>query len=184
MIPTESTTTRSTPQREVVETRDGMATLTCPNCLGTLKIKADTRAAAPCPICQYPLVYEPPAPAVGERFPGARHIEPMRARSPQPRTPAAATPPAQRKSFRTLLKEADDYINSPAGTSLSWILLAVLLAACVALFFHWDHERRERSRVLEAIESQRPAIPQRPSTSSVPLLPGEPAPAVQEDPTE
>ena len=62
MIPTEPTTTRRSVPREAVGTRDDLATLTCPNCLGTRMIPADIRAEAPCPLCQYPLVDVPPVP--------------------------------------------------------------------------------------------------------------------------
>ena len=70
----------------------------------------------------------------------------------------------------------DDFLNTPAGTSLAWVLLAGLLTACVILFFHWDQDRRERTLRMEAIEATRPAASHRPTNSPVPLLPGEPAP--------
>ena len=164
MIPTEAPTTSGRLERDVLA-RERFATLTCPNCLGTLQIKANIRAAAPCPICRYPLRYDPPTAVPAEPF------------TPK-QEPTKAIPRHRKRSpldpIQSFFREADDFINTAVGTALAWGLVAVLLSACVVLFFQWDAERRVRSVRMEAIESQRPAASHRPST--VPLLPGEPQP--------
>lgn len=148
-------------ERDVLA-RDRFASLACPSCQSVLRVKADVDAAAPCPSCGHPLKYVAPVPDDITFIPSQR-IEPdapTSAPNPEPGSPST-------------LRKANDFLNTPTGIAVAWVIVATLLTVCVFLFIHWDGERKARENHNRGIESQRPPA----SRSTVPLLPGEPAPA-------
>jgi hypothetical protein len=162
-------------QRDVLS-RDRYATITCPSCQGTLRVKAHIAAAAPCPICQHPLRYDPPT-----TEPEAPAFVPNQKITPDSPLIAEPEPGPPKPTGGSKIGTFNEFLNSPLGMALSWLIVAILVAACAVLFIQWDKERAQRSLRMEAIESQRPPASRPVKHSSIPLLPGEPAPV---DPLE
>ncbi|MDE0826125.1 MAG: hypothetical protein OSA48_04875 [Akkermansiaceae bacterium] len=151
--------------------RDRYATITCPSCQSALRVKAHITAAAPCPICQHPLRYDPPT-----SEPEAPAFVPKPTITPDSPLIVKPEPGAPKPTVGSKVCAFNEFLNSPLGMALSWLIVALLVAACAVLFIQWDKERAQRSLRMETIESERPTTSRPVKHSSVPLLPDEPAP--------
>jgi hypothetical protein len=131
--------------------RDRYATITCPSCQSALRVKAHITAAAPCPICQHPLRYDPPT-----SEPEAPAFVPKPTITPDSPLIVKPEPGAPKPTVGPKVCAFNEFLNSPLGMALSWLIVALLVAACAVLFIQWDKERAQRSLRMETIESERP----------------------------